>query len=89
MALWPSATVAAVSSETLTKKMWIPTKLYEGLPALYLTVGALNILGAMYIDISYGLMPGYAVLGLACMIAGMLVRNIRRNARSGAKPPPA
>jgi len=64
--------------------MWIPTKIYEGLPALYLTVGALFILGAMYIGVTHGLMPGYAILGLSCMIAGALVSGIRRNARSGA-----
>ena len=66
--------------------MWIPTRIYEGLPMLYLTVGALLILGAVYIGVSYGLMPGYAILGLSCMIAGMLVRSIRRSARSTAEP---
>ncbi len=66
--------------------MWIPRKIYEALPALYLTVGMLFILGAMYIGVSHGLMPGYAILGLSCMIAGLLVRNIRRNARSAAEP---
>ena len=67
--------------------MWIPAKTYEALPAIYLTVGALNILGAMYIGASHGLMPGYVMLGLSCMIAGVLVRNIRSNARSRARPP--
>ena len=67
--------------------MWIPAKTYEALPALYLTVGVLIILGAIYIGASHGLMPGYMLLGLSCVIAGVLVRNIRRNARSRAKPP--
>ena len=67
--------------------MWIPVKTYEALPALYLTVGALIILGALYIGASHGLMPGYMLLGLSCVIAGVLVRNIRHNARSRAKPP--
>ena len=66
--------------------MWIPRKIYEGLPALYLTLGVLLVLGAVYIGVSHGLMPGYALLGLSCMIAGMLVRNIRRNARTAAEP---
>ena len=68
--------------------MWIPGKIYEGLPAIYLTIGSLNILGATYIGLSHGLMPGYAVLGLSCMIAGFLVRSIRRNARSAKELPP-
>ena len=54
---------------------------------MYLTIGALNIVGAMYIGINQGLMPGYAVLGLSCMIAGVLVKGIRRNARSAKQPP--
>ena len=68
--------------------MWIPTKIYEALPATYITIGALNIVGAMYIGISQGLMPGYATVGLSCMIAGILVRSIRRNARAAKELPP-
>ena len=69
--------------------MWLPTKIYEGLPAAYLTVGALNVLGAMYIGISDALMLGYAAIGLASMTAGILVSNMRRNARSAAEARPA
>lgn len=65
--------------------MWIPTKTYEALPALYLTIGALIVLGAIYIGVSYGLMPGYMLLGVACMAAGVVVWSIRRNARSRAE----
>jgi len=65
--------------------MWIPTRTYEALPALYLTAGALIVLGAIYIGASHGIMPGYILLGVSCMIAGVAVWNIRRNARSRAK----
>lgn len=64
--------------------MWIPTKTYEALPALYVTVGALIVLGAMYIGASHELMPGYMLVGALSMAAGVVVRNIRRNARSQA-----
>lgn len=65
--------------------MWIPTKTYEALPALYLTVGALIVLGTIYIGVSHGLMPGYMLLGVLCITAGIAVANIRRNARCRAE----
>ena len=65
--------------------MWIPTRTYEALPALYFTIGALIVLGASYIGASYGLMPGYLLLGVSCIAAGVLVWVIRRNARSTAE----
>ena len=69
----------------MAKLMWIPTKTYEALPALYLTVGALIVLGAIYIGVSHGLMPAYLSLGVSCVIAGVAVKNIRRNARCRAE----
>jgi len=65
--------------------MWLPKKTYEALPVLYLAVGMLIILGAIYIGASHGLMPGYIVLGLLCMTGGVIVWNIRRIARSRAE----
>lgn len=61
--------------------MWIPTRTYEALPVIYLVVGALIILGAIYIGASHGIMPSYVLLGVSCMTAGVVVWNIRRNAR--------
>lgn len=61
--------------------MWIPTKLYEALPTLYLTIGVSIILCAVYIGISQELMLGYVMLGSGCIMAGILVRTIRSNAR--------
>jgi hypothetical protein len=62
--------------------IWLPTKIYESLPVLYVTVGALLLLGALYIGVDHGLMPGYVALGLSCMLGGMCVTYIRRRARS-------
>jgi len=64
--------------------IWLPTRIYESLPVLYVTVGALLLLGALYIGVGYGLMPGYVALGLACMIGGICVTHMRRKARSQA-----
>lgn len=64
--------------------MWLPTKIYESLPVLYVTVGALLLLGALYIGVGHELMPGYMAVGVACVIGGMFVTYIRHKARSQA-----
>ncbi len=63
--------------------MWIPTKIYEALPAIYLTIGVALIAGTLYIGLHRGLMVGYLILGLVCLTAGIVVRNVRHSARSG------
>lgn len=65
--------------------MWLPTKVYESLPALYVAVGALLLLGASYIGVGQGLMPGYMALGSTCLIAGLYVTYLRRRARCSAE----
>ncbi len=65
--------------------MWIPTKLYEALPAIYLTTGLTMILCALYIGMDAGLMVGYVVLGSGCVFAGILVHAMRFNARVRAR----
>ena len=65
--------------------IWIPTKIYESLPVLYVTVGALLLLGALYIGVDHGIMPGYVALGSSCMLGGMYVTYIRHRARTQAK----
>lgn len=67
--------------------MWIPTKLYEALPTIYLTIGVSIILCALYIGINDGRMLGYLTLGAGCIMAAILVRTIRGNARfEGDRP---
>ena len=65
--------------------MWLPTKIYESLPVLYVTVGALLLLGALYIGVDHELMLGYMTLGSSCMASGMFVTYIRLKARSQAE----
>ena len=62
--------------------MFLPKKLYEALPAAYISVGTLFILGAVYIGIDYRPMVGYLAVGLSCILAGVTVIGIRRNERS-------
>lgn len=67
--------------------MWIPIKLHDALPAIYLASGILVILAALYIGIDDGLMVGYLILGLACVVVGMLGTAARDDAHSEAQKP--
>lgn len=68
--------------------MWLPAKIYESLPVLYVTVGTLLILGALYVGVDHELMPGYMALGSSCVIGGISVAHIRHKARSKTKSHP-
>ena len=63
--------------------MWIPTKIYEALPAIYFVIGVAMICGTAYIGINRGPMLGYLVLGFVCISASILVARIRHSVRSG------
>ena len=62
--------------------MFLPKKIYEALPAAYISVGLMFILGAVYIGIGYRPMVGYLAVGLSCILAGVTVNSIRRRVRS-------
>ena len=60
----------------------LPKKIYEALPAAYMFMGALFVLGAVYIGIGHWSTVGYLGVGIACVIAGATVDSIRRRERS-------
>jgi len=62
--------------------IFLPKTIYEALPVAYISVGALFILGAVYIGIGHGPMVGYLAVGLSCILAGATVNSIRRRERS-------
>ena len=62
--------------------MWLPEKLYESLPAFYVTLGALFLAGALYVGIDHWLMAGYLAIGVLCVALGTAVASIRRRART-------
>jgi len=66
--------------------IWLPTKIYESLPVLYVTVGVLFLIGASYVGFDHGIMQGYVTLGLSCVLGGICVTYIRHRARSQAEP---
>ena len=67
---------------TIYPNIFLPKTIYEALPAAYISVGALFILGAVYIGIGHGPMVGYLAVGLSCILAGVTVTGIRRRERS-------
>ena len=62
--------------------IFLPEKVYEALPAAYISAGTLFILGASYIGIGHGPTVGYLAVGLSCILGGLTVNSIRRRERS-------
>lgn len=65
--------------------IFLPKKIYEALPAAYIAIGTLFILGAVYIGIDHTPMVGYLAVGLSCIFAGVTVNSTRCRLRSKSK----
>ena len=52
--------------------MWLSRPIYESLPYLYLTAGAISLAASMYINHSYWPTICFAT-GLICLVAGLVV----------------
>jgi hypothetical protein len=60
--------------------MWVSKPIYEGLPYLYLVVGAILLASSMYVN--YWYWPTICfVTGLSCLVAGLVVLLKRRDYR--------
>lgn len=60
--------------------MWISKPIYESLPYFYLLVGVLTLMASMYVNHWYWPTICF-VLGLFCLVAGLVVLLKRRDAR--------
>ena len=60
--------------------MWIAKPIYEGLPYFYLVVGAISLAASMYVNHWYWPTICF-VLGLLCLVAGLVVLLKRRDSR--------
>ncbi len=65
--------------------MWLPRKLYEALPSLYIVIGAMLFAGTFYVGLDHLLMIGYLVVGALCVTVGVVVKAVRRKARADAE----
>jgi hypothetical protein len=60
--------------------MWVSKPIYESLPYFYLLVGAISLGLSMYLN--YWYMPTICfIVGLGCLVAGLVVLLKRRDAR--------
>ena len=64
--------------------MWLAKPIYESLPYFYLVVGAIALAASMYVDHDYWPTISF-VLGLLCLVAGIVVLLKRRDARIDAR----
>ena len=62
------------------RSIYLPTRIYEALPAVYVSVGILFVLGAVYLGIGHGI--GYLAAGLTSVFGGLRIHSIRQKARS-------
>lgn len=62
------------------RSIYLPTRIYEALPAAYVSVGMLFVLGAVYLGVGHGI--GYLTVGLTSIFGGLRIHSIRQRARS-------
>lgn len=85
-ALGPSAADTAKRfPSNIYPNIFLPKMIYEALPAAYISVGMLFIIGAVYIGSGHGPMLGYPAVGLLCIFGGLTLNIIRRRERSKRK----
>ena len=72
-------TARAVPSQ-FYPRIYLPTTIYEALPAAYVSIGILFVLGAVYLGIGHGI--GYLAAGLTSIFGGLRIHFIRKRARS-------
>jgi len=76
---------AAANSATRGRgrSIYLPTRIYEALPAAYVSVGMLFVLGAVYLGVGHGI--GYLAVGLTSIYGGLRIHAIRQRARSSMR----
>lgn len=62
--------------------MWLPTSVYESLPATYIAVGVLFLAGVAYTGIHSTWGAIYLALGVFSILSGVLIGTLRKKARA-------
>ena len=57
--------------------MWLPTRVYEILPAIYIIVGQIFMAGSVYISSYHKLAPVYFAFGVLSVVSGLFVNQRR------------
>jgi hypothetical protein len=69
--------------------MWLPEPIYEGLPYMYLAIGASLLGGAIYIGVGVQGMPFYVGLGFITIVVAAAIyvrRSTARKYKAGSEP---
>jgi hypothetical protein len=66
--------------------MWLPTRVYELLPTLYIVAGQAFLAGSLYISSYSKLAPMYFVLGVVSVLSGLFVSQRRLHKRRNGEP---
>ena len=62
----------------LSRKIWLPKLLYDGLPYFYVSAGFGAFLATIYISDWFWVLPHYLLFSVACVHLGILVYRRRR-----------
>ncbi len=81
----PANGPATAIRRLLTRKIWLPALLYEGLPYFYALAGALAIASTLFVSDWYWVLPYCWLMGLACLHGAIYVWRIRRHYRRAAR----
>ncbi len=65
--------------------MWLPKSIYEALPAIYMVIGVVFLVGAGYLGFSHPASLAYAGVGIVCILTGVFIRELRHEARNSQK----
>ena len=74
----------------LTRRLWLPPRVYAAIPWIYLGAGTTALLGGLYLPDWVWTFPYMVLLGLACLHVGITIasmRHRRRNPRPAGQYP--
>lgn len=74
-------------SGLLLRRLWLPRAVYEALPYLYMLLGLGALAAALYSPDWTWILPYVALLGLACLHAGLGLVAMRYRFRRRQAPP--
>lgn len=70
--------VARSAGSLVSRKIWLPKSIYDGLPYFYLVAGVAAFLATLYISNWLWVLPHYLLFSAACVHLGVLVLRRRR-----------
>jgi Flp pilus assembly protein TadB len=74
--------IARDAGKLMSRKIWLPTLLYNALPYFYFVAGAAALLATLYISNWYWILPHYLLFAAACLHMGLFVYRRRHRKRT-------